>query len=77
MVIPPILGEALLSGMEIMKGASEANAEISASALIVGFLAAFLSGCACLQMDDQHCQERQTGVVRRILCHRRSRYHYI
>lgn len=46
MVIPPILGEALLSGMEIMKGASEANAEISASALIVGFLAAFLSGCA-------------------------------
>lgn len=24
MVIPPILGEALLSGMEIMKGASEA-----------------------------------------------------
>lgn len=46
MVIPPILGEALLSGMEIMKRASEANAEISASALIVGFLAAFLSGCA-------------------------------
>ena len=41
-----------------------------------------LPGCfsgrmCCLQMDDQHCQERQTGVVRRILCHRRSRYHYI
>ena len=46
MVIPPILGEALLTGMEIMKGTSEANAEISTSALIVGFLAAFLSGCA-------------------------------
>lgn len=46
MVMPPIIGEALLSGMEIMKGASEANAEISTSALIIGFLAAFLSGCA-------------------------------
>lgn len=46
MVIPPILGEALLSGMEIVKDASAANAEISLTALIVGFLAAFLSGCA-------------------------------
>lgn len=46
MVMPPIIGEALLSGMEIMKGASEANAEINTSALIIGFLAAFLSGCA-------------------------------
>ena len=32
--------------MEIMRGASEANAEIIVSAVIGGFLAAFLSGCA-------------------------------
>lgn len=46
MVIPPILGEALLSGMEIVKGAANPGAEVSLVALIVGFLAAFVSGCA-------------------------------
>ena len=46
MVIPPILGEALLDGMKIVKDASAAEAEISTLALAVGFLAAFLSGCA-------------------------------
>ena len=51
MVIPPILGEALLSGMEIVKNASAADAEISIGALIIGFLAAFISGCvACKWM---------------------------
>lgn len=51
MVIPPILGEALLSGMEIVKDASAANAEMSIDALIAGFLAAFISGCiACKWM---------------------------
>lgn len=51
MVIPPILGEALLSGMEIIKNASAAEAQISIGALIVGFLAAFISGCvACKWM---------------------------
>ena len=51
MVIPPILGEALLSGMEIVKDASAANAEMSIGALIAGFLAAFISGCiACKWM---------------------------
>lgn len=51
MVIPPILGEALLSGMEIVKNASAADAEVSIGALIIGFLAAFISGCvACKWM---------------------------
>lgn len=51
MVIPPILGEALLDGMKIVKDASVAGAEISTMALIVGFLAAFGSGCiACKWM---------------------------
>ena len=51
MVIPPILGEALLSGMEIVKNASAANAEISMGVTIIGFLAAFVSGCvACKWM---------------------------
>ena len=51
MVIPPILGEALLSGLEIVKNASAADAEVSIGALIIGFLAAFISGCvACKWM---------------------------
>ena len=51
MVIPPILGEALLDGMKIMKGAAEADANISVPALVIGFLAAFISGCiACKWM---------------------------
>lgn len=51
MVMPPILGEALLSGMEIIKDSSAAGAEISTLSLIVGFLAAFISGCiACKWM---------------------------
>lgn len=51
MVIPPILGEALLSGIEIVKGAAAADAETSIGALITGFLAAFISGCvACKWM---------------------------
>lgn len=53
MVIPPILGEALLDGMKIVKGAAEANAEVSLVALIVGFLSAFVFGCiACKWMID-------------------------
>ncbi len=51
MVIPPILGEALLSGMEIIKGASTADSEMSIGALAAGFIAAFVSGCiACKWM---------------------------
>ncbi|MBR4923662.1 MAG: undecaprenyl-diphosphate phosphatase [Bacteroidaceae bacterium] len=50
MVIPPILGEALL---DIMKGLSgeEVMGDISTLSLVVGFLAAFVSGCiACKWM---------------------------
>ena len=50
MVIPPILGEALL---DIMKGLSgeEVMGDISTPSLVVGFLAAFVSGCiACKWM---------------------------
>lgn len=50
MVIPPILGEALLDVLKAAKGA-EAFGDINATALIVGFVAAFLSGClACKWM---------------------------
>ena len=50
MVIPPILGEALL---DILKGLSgeEVMGDISTLSLVVGFLAAFVSGCiACKWM---------------------------
>lgn len=52
MVIPPILGEALLETIEMCKlGVHAAFGGISLTALIVGFLAAFISGCiACKWM---------------------------
>lgn len=52
MVIPPILGEALLDTKEVMEvGWNAAMASISPLTLIVGFLAAFITGClACKWM---------------------------
>ena len=50
MVIPPILGEALLDVMKAVKG-EEAFGNIDTLPLVVGFLAAFISGCvACKWM---------------------------
>lgn len=50
MVIPPILGEALLDGMKLMKSEAIAG-DIPALSLIIGFVAAFVSGClACKWM---------------------------
>lgn len=50
MVIPPILGEALLDVMKAIKhGADAVAGDISMSALAVGFIAAFISGCAACQ----------------------------
>ena len=52
MVIPPILGEALLDVKDMIEvGFSEAMSGISPVAALVGFLAAFISGCfACKWM---------------------------
>ena len=52
MVIPPILGEALLDVKDMAEvGVSNAMAGISPLALAIGFLAAFVSGClACKWM---------------------------
>jgi len=50
MVIPPILGEALLDVLKAVKG-EEAFGGIDAMPLAVGFIAAFVSGClACKWM---------------------------
>lgn len=50
MVIPPILGEALLDTLKMVKGEDIAS-NISTASLIIGFLAAFVSGCiACKWM---------------------------
>lgn len=52
MVIPPILGEALLDVLKMVKG-EEATGGIDTLPLIVGFVAAFISGCAaCKWMID-------------------------
>ena len=52
MVIPPILGEALLDVKDMIEiGFGEAMGGLSPTAAIVGFLAAFISGCvACKWM---------------------------
>ena len=53
MVIPPILGEALLDVMKMMKHGADAVAtsDVSFGALAIGFVAAFVSGCiACKWM---------------------------
>lgn len=51
MVIPPILGEALLDVLKLMKGEALGGTELPMSALVIGFLAAFVSGCvACKWM---------------------------
>ena len=50
MVIPPILGEALLDLLKGLKG-EEALGGIDAFPMLVGFIAAFVSGClACKWM---------------------------
>ena len=50
MVIPPILGEALLDVIKVAKG-EEAFGGIDTQPLTVGFIAAFVSGClACKWM---------------------------
>jgi len=50
MVIPPILGQALLSTMKFAKG-EEAFGGVGALPMAIGFVAAFLSGClACKWM---------------------------
>ena len=52
MVIPPILGEAFLDLMKVSKGEAVMG-NIETFPLIVGFLAAFVSGCfACKWMID-------------------------
>lgn len=52
MVIPPVLGEALLDAIDIsQQGFSAAMDGISAGAIIIGFVAAFITGClACKWM---------------------------
>lgn len=50
MVIPPILGQALLSTLKYVKG-EEAFGGVDAIPMLIGFLAAFISGCvACKWM---------------------------
>ena len=50
MVIPPILGQALLSTMKFVKG-EEAFGGVDTLPMLIGFVAAFISGClACKWM---------------------------
>ena len=46
MVIIPILGEALLSVKDIMAGEAEGQTPVSTTCLLIGFISAFVVGCA-------------------------------
>lgn len=46
MVIPPILGEALLDMKDLLGGEAVASGDASTGVLLIGFVAAFLTGCA-------------------------------
>lgn len=46
MVIIPILGESLLSVKDIMTGEAASDTAVPVSCLLIGFIAAFLVGCA-------------------------------
>ena len=51
MVIPPILGEALLDVLKALKGEEAFGGNVEFFPLAIGFIAAFLSGCfACKLM---------------------------
>lgn len=51
MVIPPILGEALLDILKAIKGEEAFGGSVDIFPLVIGFVAAFLSGCfACKLM---------------------------
>ncbi len=51
MVIPPILGEALLDIIKMTKGVESVAGGIPVMTLLAGFMAAFISGCiACKWM---------------------------
>ncbi len=51
MVIPPIVGEALLDALKVASGnAADVVGNISVSALVIGFVAAFISGCVACKM---------------------------
>lgn len=72
MVIPPILGEALLDALKMMKGEDIAG-DIPAISLIVGFLAAFVSGCiACKWMIN--IVKKASLSICHLLRYSRSRY---
>ena len=66
MVIPPILGEALLDIVKALRG-DEAFAGIDTLPLVVGFVAAFVSGCvACKWMIN--IVKKGKLVFRHLLC---------
>ncbi len=71
MVMPPILGEALLDGMKMMKGEAVAG-DIPTLSLVVGFLL-LLFRAAWPQVDDKYCEEGQADLFCHLL--RDSRCH--
>ena len=66
MVIPPILGEALLDVMKMVKGEDVAG-DIPALSLAVGFVAAFVSGCVACKWMINIVKKGETDLFRYLL----------
>ena len=74
MVMPPILGEAILDVAKgVTHGVEAASAGIVAACR--GIRGGLCVGMPGLQMDDQHSQERQVGIFCRLLCRSGYRAH--
>ena len=69
MVMPPILGEALLDGMKMMKGEAVAGDAFAGGR----FPGCFCFGLPGLQVDDKYCEEGQADLFCHLL--RDSRCH--
>lgn len=75
MVLPPILGEALLT---LLRGSEALGAGVSAGVMAAGFVAAFVVGVSGVPVHARNRPPRKTDLVRCILRHSRCRgYHRI
>ena len=68
MVIPPILGEALLDVVKMLNSSDDSMLQsVAPLSLIVGFLAAFISGCVACKWMISIVKTRQTDIFRHLL----------
>ena len=76
MVIPPILGEALLDIIKMISGSGDSIAnDLPISTLIIGFLTAFISGCIACKWMINLVKRGKAHIFCHLLCSSRSFLH--